>query len=174
MKREHYGDWLLAALALGAVLGTAAVNLAGEQLREQAGNLSALLTAGGRGDDAWRLLRMTAFQRTGETLLLWAVGRTEAARFLCCLLAAYMGISISVVLGVLTWENGLMGLPLYLASVLPQSLFYLPLWAALAEAAGRPVSLRLRGLGLAAVLLALGILCEGAAGPWLAGILAGS
>lgn len=170
MKRGNYGDWLLAALAAGVVLGTAAVNLAGDQLREQAGNLAGLLAGTGRipGKEIWEFLEAVAFQRAGETTVLWAAGRTAAGRPLCCLLAGYLGLSVSVILAIFTWENGLMGLPYYLASVLPQSLFYIPLWTALAETAGRPFSLRLRGLCAGAVLLAAGICCEGIAGPWLA------
>lgn len=170
MKKGNYGDWLLAALAAGAILGTAAVNLAGDQLREQAGDLAGLLagTGGPFGKGTWELLRAAAFQRAGETAVLWAAGRTASARLLCCLLAAYMGISISVILGVFTWENGLLGLPYYLVTVLPQSLFYIPLWTALAETAGRPFSLRLRGICAGAVLLAAGVFCEGTVGPWLA------
>lgn len=169
MKREHYRDWLLASLAVGAILGTAAVNLAGAQVREQAGSLAFLLAGNAMGKGRWELLKMAAVQRIGEVILLWGAGRTEAARLLCCLLAVYMGISVSAVMGVFTWENGLMGLPCYLASVLPQTLFYIPVWMTLAETAGSPALLRRKGLLAGALLLAAGICCEGLVSPRLFG-----
>ena len=76
MIRKHYGEWLLGAFAAGIVLGTAAVNLGGEDFREQAGGMAEALFAGAQASRGafWELLRMTALCRAGETALLWAAG----------------------------------------------------------------------------------------------------
>lgn len=166
MIRKHYGDWILAAFGLGIVLGTAAVNLAGSGFREQAGMLlTGSLTAG--GERRLELLRAAAFQRLGETAVLWGVGLMAAARLACCVLAVYGGFSVSVILSMFTWEKGVMGLPFYLASVLPQAVFYIPVWLFLAGSAGRrgriPVKYVLSGLAF----LAVGIFCEAMVCPWL-------
>ena len=43
MLRKRYGDWLLAALAAGAVAGTVMANLLEPQLREQAVGMGSLV-----------------------------------------------------------------------------------------------------------------------------------
>ena len=90
MIRKHYGEWLLGAFAAGIVLGTAAVNLAGNGFRERAGEFEAFLAGSlaAGGGQGWELLKAVAGQRLGETALLWALGRTAAARICCFGLAA--------------------------------------------------------------------------------------
>ncbi len=168
MLRKRYGDWLLAALAAGAVAGTVMANLLEPQLREQAAGMGSLLAGSVYGNGSrLELMRAAAFQRLGETVLLWGAGLTAAARPLCCLLAAYLGCSAAVVLSVLTCENGMMGLAVYLATVLPQAACYLPVWLFLAGAAGRRMRIPIRYVLAGAVLLAAGIWCEGVISPWL-------
>ena len=67
----------------------------------------------------------------------------------------------------LTCENGMMGLAVYLATVLPQAACYLPVWLFLAGAAGRRMRIPIRYVLAGAVLLAAGIWCEGVISPWL-------
>ena len=89
MMRRRYGEWILGMFAAGVILGTAAVNLGGEDFREQAGGMAEALFAGAQASRGafWELLRMTALCRAGETALLWAAGFLGAGRMLCCLLA---------------------------------------------------------------------------------------
>lgn len=169
MMRRHYGDWLLACLMLGTVLGTAAVNLAGSGFLGQGGMAGILLTgsvlAGGRR--SWELIRAAAVQRLGETALLWGMGRLPAGRLWCCCAALYAGCSAAAVLSMFTWEKGVMGLPLYLGSVMPQALFYIPLWLFLAGSAESRMKIPVRYILAGAALLAAGIFCEGAVNPWI-------
>ena len=169
MIRKHYGEWLLGAFAAGIVLGTAAVNLAGNGFRERAGEFEAFLAGSlaAGGGQGWELLKAVAVQRLGETALLWALGRTAAARICCCGLAAYLGISVSAVLAVFTLENGMMGLPLYLASVLPQGLCYIPVWLFLAGSAGSHGRMPVRYVLAGAAILGAGICCECFVSPWI-------
>ena len=93
MMRRRYGEWILGMFAAGVILGTAAVNLGGEDFREQAGGMAEALFAGAQASRGvfWELLWMTALCRAGETALLWAAGFLGAGRMLCCLLAGCAG-----------------------------------------------------------------------------------
>ena len=149
MIRKHYGEWLLGAFAAGIVLGTAAVNLAGNGFRERAGEFEAFLAGSlaAGGGQGWELLKAVAVQRCG--------------------LAAYLGISVSAVLAVFTLENGMMGLPLYLASVLLQGLCYIPVWLFLAGSAGSHGRMPVRYVLAGAAILGAGICCESFVSPWI-------
>ena len=111
MMRRRYGEWILGMFAAGVILGTAAVNLGGEDFREQAGGMAEALFAGAQASRGafWELLRMTALCRVGETALLWAAGFLGAGRMLCCLLAGCAGACGGAVLSVFTWEFGAAG-----------------------------------------------------------------
>ena len=60
MMRRRYGEWILGMFAAGVILGTAAVNLGGEDFREQAGGMAGALFAGAQASRGagWELLRM--------------------------------------------------------------------------------------------------------------------
>ena len=71
MMRRRYGEWILGMFAAGVILGTAAVNLGGEDFREQAGGMAEALFAGAQASRGafWELLRMTAPCRAGDAVL---------------------------------------------------------------------------------------------------------
>lgn len=48
-----------------------------------------------------------------------------------CLLTGGFGLSVGVVLSVMTGQKGLKGLFLFAASVMPQAFFYVPVWCLL-------------------------------------------
>lgn len=167
--RVKYEDWLLLAFLGGILFGTAAVNLAGASLQEQAGSLSQVLTYEGvtGARDGGRLLRAVARQRAVELAFLWILGLTVIARPAFCAVAGWAGMSAAAVLSVLTCREGVFGLPVYLLSILPQYLFYLPVWIFLAGAAGRSARLPVRLAAAGICLVAAGIWCETWVSPWL-------
>lgn len=167
MMRRRYGEWILGMFAAGVILGTAAVNLGGEDFREQAGGMAEALFAGAQASRGafWELLRMTALCRAGETALLWAAGFLGAGRMLCCLLAGCAGACGGAVLSVFTWEFGAAGPAFYLATLFPHFLFYLPLWLFLVGSAGHRGRIPGRYLAAGFLLLGAGIFCETAVNP---------
>ena len=95
------------------------------------------------------------------------MGLVPMARILYCALSGILGIAVGAVLSVLTCEYGLMGLPVYVCSVFPQALFYIPVWLFLAGAAGRKIRIPVRFAVLGIVLMLAGIWSEGLVNPWI-------
>nr|WP_314462216.1 stage II sporulation protein M [uncultured Clostridium sp.] len=67
-------------------------------------------------------------QRLIQIFIAWLMGMTAYAVFLYCLLTAGLGFSMGFVMSVITVQKGLMGLPFFFMTVMPQWLCYLPLW----------------------------------------------
>lgn len=100
-------------------------------------------------------------QRALEVWIAWLVGLTVYAVPLFCLLTAGIGFSMGFVLSVITVQKGLMGLPVFFMTVMPQALCYLPLWGILllwAMQKGR--RFRIPAFLLILVLAAAGSACE--------------
>ncbi|MDR1547696.1 MAG: stage II sporulation protein M [Hungatella sp.] len=100
-------------------------------------------------------------QRGIEVWIAWLMGLTAYALPLYCLLTAGIGFSMGFVLSVITVQKGLMGLPVFLMTVTPQGLCYIPLWCILllwAMQNGR--RFRIPAFLLLLFLAALGSACE--------------
>jgi stage II sporulation protein M len=78
-----------------------------------------------------RLFYQVLKQRGIEVWIAWLIGLTAYAVPLYCMLTAGIGFSIGFVLSVITVQKGLMGLLVFLMTVMPQGLCYLPLWSLL-------------------------------------------
>ena len=67
-------------------------------------------------------------QRMITIFIAWLFGMTAYAGFLYCFLTAGFGFSMGFVMSVITVQKGLMGLPFFFMTVMPQWCFYLPVW----------------------------------------------
>jgi stage II sporulation protein M len=70
-------------------------------------------------------------QRLMEVWIIWLIGMTAYALPLFCVFMSMAGISMGFVLSVITVQKGLMGLPVFVMTVMPQSLCYLPVFGIL-------------------------------------------
>ncbi len=125
-----YGDRLLLCFILGVLGGTAAALFFGDRLLQElilgaAGNMGP-----GRG-------RRVVGQRLLETGLGWMAGLTVCSQALFGALVFGWGISLSVVLSVLTMEKGLLGILYFLGCILPHGAVYVFVWYVLAGWAGQ-------------------------------------
>lgn len=108
-----------------------------------------------------KLFLLVLRQRTLELAAIWLIGLTSLAGLGAALLGGYLGFSMSVILSVTTMQKGLLGLPLYLATLCPQWLVYLPVlgvlffWAAEKEKRVRPAATI-----LLLVVMVLGVFLE--------------
>lgn len=66
------------------------------------------------------------FQRCIQAVVLWLAGMTSFGTAGLCLGAAVLGFSMAAVLSALTMQAGFLALPLFILSLFPQWLFYIP------------------------------------------------
>ena len=170
MRRFTYGDWLLfcfiaglgAGMALALIFydtgifhafgGAAGIGSAGTDPAAEISAAGALSQGAGRA--FFGILR----RREAACLIGWVVGLTVCSRFFFGLLTAHGGMSLAAILTVLTIQKGILGLPLFLAALLPQGILYGLVWGVLAGWAGQ----REKRLHLAPALVLLGIMAAGA------------
>lgn len=166
--RRWYKNQFLICFFAGLLTGTAAANILYASLNDQAGYYVSLLSrrsALGKGERL-SLFGTVCRQRIIETLMAWLMGLTAYAVPCFCLLCFGAGLSIGLVLSVMTGQLGLMGLPFFVSSILPQALLYVPvaclfLWRSLRGGGG----LKLAGLVPALLAVIAGSACEVWIGP---------
>lgn len=159
--RLAYKDWLLLCFLMGILMGTAAAHFFGD-------SVGGVLAAGGRrgGEACLYVLRV----RLAQLAVGWLIGLAVCSAPLFGLAAAYTGMSLAVVLSVLTEQKGLLGLPVFLCAMGPQGIFYGAVWAVLARWAGNPKKrARLGPLALLGLLAAAGAFAEVYISPLAAG-----
>ena len=161
ITRFNYQDWLLICFILGILGGTAAAHFFGGQTVKAQ-------VLGGTGTDLGldaggmrELFFDTCRFRLTQLAAGWLMGLTVCSVPLFCLTAAYGGVSLAVVLSVLTAQKGLLGLPAFLCSLFPQGLLYLMVWLVLAGwAGGEKKKVRLVSVLLLAIIIAMGAFLE--------------
>lgn len=106
--------------------------------------------------------------RAAQAGFVWLLGMSLAAVPGFCLLALGTGFSMAFILSCMTVQNGLMGLPLFLASLFPHFLFYIPVGAILTSwglwSAPRP---RIAGFCVLLLIIAAGAGAEAFVNPWI-------
>ena len=154
MRRFTYGDWLLFCFiaGLGAGMALALIFYDTGIFHAFGGEAGALSQGAGRA--FFEILR----RREAACLIGWVIGLTVCSRFFFGLLTAHGGMSLAAILTVLTIQKGILGLPLFLAALLPQGILYGLVWGVLAGWAGQ----REKRLHLAPALVLLGIMAAGA------------
>lgn len=161
ITRLNYQDRLLICFILGIVGGTAAAHFFGGQTvkAQVLGGAGAGIVPGTGGLRA--LFFDTCRFRLTQLAAGWLMGLTVCSLPLFYLTAAYGGMSLAVVLSVLTAQKGLLGLPAFLCGLFPQGLLYLPVWLVLAGwAGGEKKRVRLVSLLLLAAIMVMGAFLE--------------
>lgn len=128
--------WVLLFVA-GVVAGTVAANRVSEEARSQAGYFARFLTSDYLLSDEKkaRLWHMVLGQRFFEMGVAALASQTAFAAPLFCLFGCLGGFASAVILSVLTFQNGVWGLPVYLISWLPHGILYILVWKVLISAA---------------------------------------
>lgn len=153
----------------GIVLGTVWVNLMAKEIQAQLGSFGQASLAGGARLSMPQMgaVLPVLFKRWMAAGILWLIGMTAFAVPGFLAVAAFGGFSMSSVISLMTVQNGLLGLPVYLLSVFPQALFYVPvicvlfLWGLKPDKSAHPA-------GFAVLLLTafLGSLAETCLNPY--------
>ncbi|WP_139348721.1 stage II sporulation protein M [Clostridium sp. Marseille-P2415] len=117
----------------GLLAGTVMANFWYPSFADEAGYYLGLLDRNvnlGQGERV-QLFGQVLRQRMVEVWIAWLIGMTAYSVWLFYFLTAGFGFSMGFVLSVITVQKGLMGLPVFLVTVMPQALCYLPLWCIL-------------------------------------------
>lgn len=169
-----YQDRLWLCFLLGTIGGTIIANLLSRELQSQIGYFDTLFSSGQilSVQEKQRLWMYVARQRCIEVMVAWLVSLTvfSAAGFYG--FAGLAGGSSAIVLSVITGQKGIMGLPFYLATILPQGILYILVWLVLAQWAGeRARPIRIRAMGILLLLVVIGAALEVYINPVLIEIL---
>ncbi len=120
----------------------------------------------------WEKFLYLCGHRLKEGGLLWLLGLTVCALPCFCALAGYAGFSMSWIITCYTAQLGLLGLPGFFASCLPQWLLYGPAWYLFLHLGlERPARLRMLPALLALTLMVLGAGAEAFMNPALLAFL---
>lgn len=186
MKKHNLKELAIAGLFFtGFLLGILFVNLWGNTyLKEnQILNESTLFSIKNTEIDQQALFIHILLQRGKAFLLLGLLGHTAVGIPVLAVSLGWIGFAAGMFLSVFVIRMRLLGILLFLASVLPQAFVYAPLIWMMAEAIMERGIRRFRSrkaveawngekpymqtMGLCAALLLVGILLESSAGPWL-------
>ena len=166
-----YQDWLLVCFMLGVLAGTAAA-LAFGGPTVQGCILGMAGTAGARPEQDSGIFLSALKRRTFETGAGWLAGLTVCSQMLFGFLTFYAGMSIAVVLSVLTVQKGILGMAAFACAVLPQGIIYVLVWYVLSRWSGQQQKKLhiLPGL-LLMVMAGAGAWLEAFVSPFLSGFL---
>ena len=131
-----YQDWLLFCFVLGIFGGTAAALAFGGPV-VQGSILGAAGAAGIGGEYGLKEFLGVWKQRAFETGAGWLAGLTVCSQMLFGFLTFYAGMSLAVVMSVLTMQKGILGIAAFLFAVLPHGLVYLMIWYVLSGWSGQ-------------------------------------
>lgn len=136
----------------GIFLGTVWVNKMGAELKEQLGIFGQAFLAGSVPPPSLEQLAELLLKRGLETGILWLLGISLFAVPGFCLAAAYAGFSMAFLISSMTVQAGIRGILLFLLSVFPQAIFYLPVISVLYLWGMAPGS-KIHGGGFAVLLI---------------------
>lgn len=177
MKRSlkiSYHDRLLFCFIAGVIGGTVTANLLSGELQSQIGYFNTLFLSGQSlgGREQQELWYFVVKQRLLEVSGAWLVGLTVFSALGYYILAVLAGGSVALVLSVITVQKGMMGLPFYLATIVPQVFCYLPVCLVLAVWAGEDSrNIHLAGMGILVGLTVAGAVLEVYLNPLVLGFL---
>ena len=130
-----YEDWLLFCFTAGIFCGTAAALAFGGPTGQ--GGILGAAGSFGSGNRGVKEYIIVFRQRALETCGGWLAGVTVCSQMLFGFLTFYAGMSLAVVLSVLTIRKGLLGIAAFLCTVLPHGLVYLLVWYVLSGWSGQ-------------------------------------
>lgn len=131
-----YQDWLLFCFVMGILGGTAAALAFGEPT-VQGCILGAAGTLNGSREYGLKEFPAVYKQRALETCGGWLAGLTVCSQMLFGFLTFYAGMSLAVVLSVLTMRKGILGMAAFLCAILPHGLVYMLVWYVLSGWSGQ-------------------------------------
>lgn len=172
--RGRLEDVLFFCFLAGLLAGTAAANYCFPSFGEEASHYLGLLKQNAQlgGTEAAQLFFVVFRQRLLEVFIAWLLGLTIYAVPCFCFLSGALGLSMGMVLSILTGQKGLMGLPVFFMTLMPQAFCYLPVWAILLYWVKRQGKrFKLPALLLLFALAALGSACEVWLNPWFLGLV---
>lgn len=154
----------------GIAFGTVWVGVMPDALKAQLGLFGQAQLRGTRPAADPALLLHIFLLREAQAGFLWLIGMTAFAVPAFLLTALYIGFSSAALLSLMTMQSGLLGLPVYLASVLPQALLYLPAIAVLFFWGFEPFKkTHLAGFVVLSAVIGLGAFAECFLNPLLLG-----
>lgn len=130
-----YQDWLLLCFVLGTFCGTAAALAFGGPTVQ--GCILGAAGAWGSREYGVREFPAVFRHRALETCGGWLAGLTVCSQMLFGFLTFYAGLSLAVVLSVLTIRKGILGMAAFLCTVLPHGLVYVLVWYVLSVWSGQ-------------------------------------
>lgn len=132
-RNSRIWDIYLICFFIGLIAGTVMANLWYSSFSDEAGYYLGLLNRNIKLGKAERmqLFGQVLSQRLMEVWITWLIGMTAYALPLFCVFMSMAGVSMGFVLSVITVQKGLMGLPVFFMTVMPQSLCYLPVFGVL-------------------------------------------
>lgn len=166
-----YQDWLLFCFVMGAFAGTAAALAFGGPV-VQGCILGAAGSAGIHGNSSVKEFLGVWKQRAFEAGAGWLAGLTVCSQMLFGFLTFYAGMSLAVVLSVLTMRKGILGIAAFLCTVLPHGLIYLLVWYVLSGWSGQmQKKLHILPGVLLIVMTGAGAFLEAYVSPLLTGLM---
>lgn len=123
-------DRYLVCFFIGLIAGTMIANFWYSSFENEAVYYLGLLSRSKsvNGQNGIGLFGEVLRQRLIQIFVAWLMGMTAYAAVLYCFMTAGLGFSMGFVMSVITVQKGLMGLPFFFMTVMPQWLCYLPLW----------------------------------------------
>lgn len=172
VPRFYPPSMIIFCFFIGILGGTIWVGMMAGSMREQFAVFSrAKMLEGVLSLDADAFFRVW-IQREMEAGFLWLIGMTAFAVPGFLLASFYGGFSMSVIISLMTIQDGLMGLPMYLLSVFPQILLYIPVFLILffwgLNLERKP---HLAGFLVLTILITLGAFAETFLNPYVMGVL---
>lgn len=167
-------DVLFICFLAGLLAGTAAANYCFPSFGEEAAHYMGILKQNAQlgGTEAAQLFFTVLRQRLLEVFIAWLVLLTIYAFPCFCFISGALGLSMGMALSILTGQKGLMGLPVFFMTLMPQALCYLPVWAIFLYSVKRQGKrFKLPALLLLFALAALGSACEVWLNPWFLGMV---
>lgn len=158
----------------GILAGTVWVNLMASELQGQLGAFGVTELLNYKEAFSLSLTRVipVLVSRGMAVGFLWLVGMTVLAFPGLSLAAAYGGFSMAAIISLMTVEAGLFGLPIYLVSIFPQMLLYVPVIAVLFFWGLEPMKkTHMAGFIVLLFIVAIGAIAETCISPYLLGLM---
>lgn len=132
-RRSYVSMMLVFCFFVGIIAGTFWINIMTEEIQEQLGAFGQAWTSGRTKVTLPSLVHIwpVLLKREMAAGFMWLVGMTLFAipGFLAA--AIFGGFSMAAIISLMTLQEGVWGLPVYILSVLPQAFFYVPVIAVL-------------------------------------------
>lgn len=159
---------------VGIVAGTIWVNMMSEEIQGELSVFGQAWLSAGQGKAVPRpdQIASVLVKREAAMGLLWLIGMTVFSRPGLLVIAGLGGFSMAAVVAMTTIQAGLFGIPVYLLSVFPQALFYIPVMGVLFFWGMEPYKkTHIAGVAVLVLIVAAGVLAETCLNPYFLNLL---